>query len=252
MPTARKKIDTSSQQIGIIDSFLGRFDEFKREETAATPMVEQLIARFKSERKRLDQKQQKWEKETAPNFNVFRVLRLQRHETKLHSRFLAELLDPAGSHGQGHLFLNEFLERAKEARLNCPPEWPNDHSWSVTTEEAVTESDRLDIVVRCRNAKFIMVIENKIDAAEGDRQLRRYYKWLQVQKDFKFRNLVFLTADDQEPEAAMRDRCVCLTYRGHIESWLRNMLGSKTSPLQIQAPHLRFAIDHYLQVLDSF
>lgn len=42
-------------------------------------------------------------------FNIFSILRAQRDETATHSRFLAELLDPAGRHGEGTRFLEEFI-----------------------------------------------------------------------------------------------------------------------------------------------
>ena len=42
-------------------------------------------------------------------FNVFNVLGLSSNETRTHSAFLAELLNPYGSHGMGDLFLKKFL-----------------------------------------------------------------------------------------------------------------------------------------------
>ena len=89
-----------------------------------------------------------------------------------------------------------------------------------------------------------MVIENKIDAAEGTEQLRRYDDWLQKQQA-DFRNLVFLTPDGREPETISMDKCLCLSYREHVIGWLRKL--SDQIP-----PHLQFAIDQYLQLLDSF
>ena len=42
------------------------------------------------------------------NFNVFRLLDLERKEVKLHSRFIAELLDPKGSHARISFFTDVF------------------------------------------------------------------------------------------------------------------------------------------------
>src|SRR2546423_13058712 len=53
----------------------------------------------------------------APDFNVFRVLGVMRHEVTTHSSMLAELLDPSGSHGQGWLFLESFV---KSEFVNLP------------------------------------------------------------------------------------------------------------------------------------
>src|SRR5271168_1063984 len=43
--------------------------------------------------------------------NFFSLFDLERRETA-HSRFIANLLDPLGSHGQGSLFLKEFTAAA--------------------------------------------------------------------------------------------------------------------------------------------
>ena len=45
---------------------------------------------------------------TGENFNIFDVLKLSTSEVRTHSAFLAELLNPEGSHGQGDIFLRLF------------------------------------------------------------------------------------------------------------------------------------------------
>jgi hypothetical protein len=245
----RLETKAAAQKIQIVRSFLERLDGFKTQEEQSLPLLEPFLDRFTVELPKLRDDERSWQRATAPYFNVFRALHLERRETKLHSRFLAELLDPNGIHGQGDHFLIAFLDLAKRSGLHSPSEWPqacySSRLWEITTEEAVNESDRLDIVIRCRRARFIIVIENKIDAAEGNEQLSRYDKWLQKQKDdFDFRNLVFLAPEVREPETISMDKCLCLSYRHHITAWLRKFV-------EIPA-HLRFAVDQYLQVLDSF
>jgi hypothetical protein len=53
------------------------------------------------------------QRERRVPFNVFGLLRLERDEA-VHSRFLAELLNPSGSHGAGPWFLNAFLEQCRK------------------------------------------------------------------------------------------------------------------------------------------
>lgn len=249
-PMPRVETNTAAQKIEIVRSFLERLDGFKRQEGQSLPLLGRFLDRFTVELPKLRDDERSWRKATAPNFNVFRALHLERRETKLHSRFLAELLDPNGIHGQGDRFLIAFLDLAKRSGLRSPSEWPEAcygrRLWEITTEEAVNESDRLDIVIRCRRAKFIVVIENKIDAAEGAEQLRRYDDWLQKQQA-DFRNLVFLTPDGREPATISTDKCLCFSYREHVTGWLRKLVDEVEPP-----PHLRFALDQYLQVLDSF
>ena len=53
------------------------------------------------------------------DFNVFSVLGLETKEVILHSKLLAELLNPCGSHGMGIYFLSSFLENLnKELEKN--------------------------------------------------------------------------------------------------------------------------------------
>ncbi|AZI26328.1 hypothetical protein EA772_13615 [Pedobacter sp. G11] len=47
---------------------------------------------------------------TGDNFNVFRILKLESSEVRMHSAFLAELLNPKGSHGQKDIFLKLFID----------------------------------------------------------------------------------------------------------------------------------------------
>ena len=51
-------------------------------------------------------------------FNVFNVIGLRKEEVRLHSAFLAELLNPAGSHGLQDVFLKEFINVAGISDLN--------------------------------------------------------------------------------------------------------------------------------------
>ncbi len=77
--------------------------------------------------------------------NVFQLLRMEGSEDDLHSRFIAELLNPRGSHGQGDSFLRFFLEtvgktdgvRPREARVKC--EHDIGHLVTVLAEEVKTE-----------------------------------------------------------------------------------------------------------------
>ena len=48
---------------------------------------------------------QEEKRKRGENFNIFKVLRLSTSEVRLHSAYLAELLDSKGSHGMGASFL---------------------------------------------------------------------------------------------------------------------------------------------------
>ncbi len=51
--------------------------------------------------------------DSGETFNVFEVLRLQRDEVRLHSSFIAALLDPKGPHGLKTKLLESFLKVMK-------------------------------------------------------------------------------------------------------------------------------------------
>lgn len=112
------------------------------------------------------------------NFNIFNVLGLTSDETRTHSAFIAELLDPNGSHGLGNQFLQSFVDT-----IDCLKSWNFDtKSAKVHKElsiggknEDCSEGGRIDIVVES-NGKAI-IIENKIYAGDQEKQLVRYYNY---------------------------------------------------------------------------
>jgi hypothetical protein len=68
--------------------------------------IENLLYQITAIRKQYD----KMAELTGENFNVFKVLGLTTNEVRTHSAFIAELLNPKGSHGQKDVFLKLFLE----------------------------------------------------------------------------------------------------------------------------------------------
>jgi hypothetical protein len=129
---------------------------------------------------------------SAPEFNIFRVLERERREVTTHSRFLAHLLDPKASHGQGSLFLREFLVAApiglQEPRVSKD-------GWEVRPE-LPTWFGNIDIIIRCRRLWCCVIIENKIDAGDQEGQLARYYRWLKHSPyELSESRLMYLTID---------------------------------------------------------
>ena len=123
---------------------------------------------------------------TGENFNIFKILKMETKEVKTHSAFLAELLNPKGSHGQGDVFLKLFIEEVRE--------WENsrenisynkkfelfDFNTSIAKanvefyigQTTDTEGGRIDILIESNPNKII--IENKIHAKDQPFQLLRY------------------------------------------------------------------------------
>lgn len=102
---------------------------------------------------------------TSASFNFFKFRFFYVGETQ-HSYLLQLLLDPHGSHGQGNLFLREFL-------LMNQIEKPEEGTWQVTAEQG-----RIDVLIkRVTEPKSVIIIENKShNAVDQKYQLYRYWE----------------------------------------------------------------------------
>ncbi len=128
----------------------------------------------------------------APHFNIFDILRINHLEAKVHSPFLAELLNPLGSHRQGRLFFNAFIK-------HLFPKTFKENSIDrirIKIELSDYEKGRMDIVIfyEENNIPKVIIIENKIYHHDELNQLERYYGYV-IQEGFKEGNfhLVYLT-----------------------------------------------------------
>ncbi len=125
---------------------------------SCNPILEKLIPIIERVKERVKKKR----REKSCDFNLFDVFSPK--ET-MHSKILAHLLDPNGTHGQGDLFLRGFLEMKK---IDIDPKEGN---WEVSCE-----SERIDICLERKNPESIVIIENKSHGAcDQKNQLYRYW-----------------------------------------------------------------------------
>ncbi|HZW09877.1 MAG TPA: PD-(D/E)XK nuclease family protein [Phycisphaerales bacterium] len=141
--------------------------------------------------------------ELIGRFNVFDALRIARAEIR-HSNFLAWLLDPAESHGQGDLFLKAVLmdllrQAPPSLRPLSPVELDGDELRGV---EIRREWKNIDLLIRCEKPAFVVAIENKVDSGEHSGQLSRYAGIVHQQFPGLPPMFVFLTPDADEPSDA--------------------------------------------------
>ena len=106
-------------------------------------------------------------------FNFFEAVNMVRQETK-HSRFLAFLLDPQGSHGLGHQFLSHFLSAAIAGHPAPGLSRLKVAISDLHDAKVFCERDHFDITVELPSLGVLLVIENKIDASESEEQLAGY------------------------------------------------------------------------------
>jgi len=140
--------------------------------------------------------------EQIGRFNIFDALGVVRQEIR-HSNFLAWLLEPAESHGQGQLFLKAILmDLLRQTPLDDRPLSPIDlDGVDLAGVEVRREWENIDILIVANDPAVVIAIENKIDAGEHSNQLKRYMDT--VLRDYpkpKYKHLfVFLTPEGDEP-----------------------------------------------------
>lgn len=183
-------------------------------------------------------------------FNIFSIMKMERDEVRTHSAMIAELLNPKGRHGQGAVFLKAFLSTLKPQLVNHAEPQKNilldklDCSIvKVFKEKSFSGGgDRIDIYVDFKDT--LLIIENKIDARDGDKQLQRYDNIGKVSK--KKYCLLYLTKYGTEAED--RSSCgvnySCISYKEHIREWLETCI--KEVAL---VPMVREAIFQYLNLV---
>ena len=184
-------------------------------------------------------------------FNVFSVLGVESAEIR-HSAFLAELLNPNGSHSQGAVFLRLFFEMLRK-NFSDKFDWRDDgiNNFVATVETTVKDgrkNGRIDILIE--NDDKCMVIENKINAEDQDEQLGRYYKGIVNRTNKKDVIVIYLTLRGQEASEQTRgkdlpeEKLLCVSYSEHIIDWLDDCLKET-----VRIAHIRETLFQYQSLL---
>lgn len=193
---------------------------------------------------------------SAPRFNIFSILNIEHYEEKTHTPFLENLLNVKGTHGQGDLFYQVFLQTVIPSRRL---EFATQHI--RTTQEHWIGNGEVDIFIESidPSKRFCIVLENKIDAGDQKDQLKRYYQYatevLGYQDDQVL--LLYLTKRGNAPSpfSLPTDEQIRLTkanilysisYHTHIRTFLQQSLG------KVQAPVVQSTIHQYLQLIRTF
>ena len=181
------------------------------------------------------------------SFNIFEILNITSNEVQTHSRVIAELLNPKGSHYMGSLFLKRFLDLL-------------DIDIQIDTEDAAIyvekfigriSEDRqtggtIDILLESRGSAII--IENKIFAVDQENQLLRYVNYGRKNYSKRFK-VIYLTLDGKTPSKSSTDNqtldeVVSVSYQDTIVQWI-----SQCRELAIDKPTLRETLTVYRNTL---
>jgi hypothetical protein len=230
-----------------VEPFLAQYRVFRRERSImALATFAREFQRLTTEIAPLQARAVERAKEETLDFNVFRILRLAHKEVMTHTPFLANLLNPNGTHGQGDLFLRLFLTRLAARKVPVPL-LKTEARWVVLTEQ-VTEFGNFDIHLRSHRLRCQIVIENKIGAVDQRDQLARYWKQMQRERSqFDCQQLVYLTPQPREPVWTLEPLppFVNLTYRYDICVVLDSALQV------IRSPRLRSSLQQYREIAQT-
>ena len=205
-------------------------------------------------------KEQRKEKfERGESFNIFNDLGFMSDEVHLHSMFLANLLNPKGSHGQRGKFLEAFLKMLQKSfpALSADSLELDTAIASVEVEKYIgrqTDSEGGRIDVYLSDGKHSIIIENKIYAGDQRHQMLRYWNYGMSQKGNDTEKsfvLIYLTLDGCSPskdslgEDLMENDIVCLSYKNDIRGWL-----DRCVELASRTPLVRETINQYISTID--
>jgi len=205
-------------------------------------MQSQSLQHLLTQVKSLTDKYDKLAQLSGETFNIFKVLKLHTSEVKLHSNFLAELLNPQGSHGHKDVFLKLFFDlfHFKGNAFKTGNAMVDIEKHLGAMNEIKTEGGRVDILITDIHRNH-MVIENKIYARDQAKQLTRY------RNHYPTADLFYLTLDGRQCEEADKEGLQvdtdykCLSYKHDITKWLE--FCRKES---VANPTLRETITQYL------
>ena len=206
-------------------------------------------------------KEQRKEKfECGENYNIFYDLGFMSDEVHLHSMFLANLLNPKGSHGQRGKFLEAFLKMLQKSfpAISADSLELDTANASVGVEKYIgrqtdSEGGRIDIYLT--DGKHSIIIENKIYAGDQHHQMLRYWNYGMSQKGNDTEKsfvLIYLTLDGCSPskdslgdEDLKENDIVCLSYKSDIRGWL-----DRCVELASRTPLVRETINQYISTID--
>lgn len=172
-------------------------------------------------------KQKKYD--SGETFNVFEILGLQRKEVRLHSSFIASLLDPRGPHGLRTKPLELFLQvmNAEGILQDLTTVKVETEMYIGTISNRGNEGGRLDIVLTDTH-KHAIVIENKIDAGDQPKQLLRYDNYCKKHFGNDHYRIIYLTKwgeDPSEQSCGGKDIDYRLaSYKEDILSWVNRCI----------------------------
>lgn len=173
---------------------------------------------------------------TGENYNVFEILGLNSSEL-MHSKFISNLLNVNGKHGQKDKFLKLFINQTlnlsnetgfDEENIKILNSFNTQNSF-VVIEKYIGEIDieeskggRIDIIIS--DGENYLIIENKIYAIDQNIQLERYNNF----KKNRVTPIYYLSLDGKEAsilstnnqKIKINKHYIAISYKKFIVNWL--------------------------------
>lgn len=184
---------------------------------------------------------------TGEHFNIFKILGLSTNEVRTHSAFIAELLNPKGSHGQNELFLDLFCNQMGIKDFECKQATVQIEKYIGLISDDYSDGGYIDILISDKSRRAI-VIENKIYAGDQKNQLLRYYKY--AKRNFIKHTQLYLTLDgSQDSTWNLHDNpedyyVQNISYSANILAWLE-----KCKEKAVNHPLQRETITQYINLI---
>lgn len=174
-------------------------------------------------------------RQSEQDFNIFSILRSPSDEVNLHSQFLAELLNPKGSHNQGDILLGAFLKQVDLSNFKLKNVYVN------------KEYNGIDIFIA--NETQAIILENKVYAEDQPGQLARYYEAVQKQ-GIEDISVIYLTLNGDPPSEQSTGGIVTnsilrlVSYKDDVDVWLEECIKQAS-----QYPILRETLIQYQRLI---
>lgn len=207
---------------------------------SATPDIARYFEDMRVRLGVIDQTKKEIDRLIAPDFNLFSIL--WSDEVRL-SNMIACLLNPSESHGQGHIFLNAFLDMLKEYNTSISTAskkitdfqlaWANSKNIKSEVEQSTgmieSSQRRMDILVR--GDGYGLMIENKPWASDQKDQLKAYRDELSLRFPDKH-IMIYLSGNGTPPSEyslskknqdafEQNGELLVIAYDPHLVNWLQ-------------------------------
>lgn len=177
---------------------------------------------------------------TGERFNLFSILGMETNEVSTHSRFIGELLDKNGTHGQKTVFLKAFIDQFKIPYFDLDSSSVSLEHFIGRVSDNSTSGGRIDLLVRNGLNQHVILIENKIHALEQKNQLSRY------KNEFPNSSLFFLTLHGNASIQADKEliQYQPISYSFDLIKWLETCRKESAN-----IPILRESIGQYINLV---